>query len=303
MNSVHDEIGVRSWSVRASRPSLFTITIMAILFALIVSSWIYLASISANNRPIFSADSLSGAIDFVSLLAGNNSDSVPAFFTGARWLEAGRLASQTLAMSVLAAVIAGVVAFITIPFAASNLALRRGAGRTGSGPFRQNAGRWIGVAVFGLTRGLYMFTRSVPELLWALLVIFVISPGILAGAIALAIHNIGVLGRLGADVVEDIDPAPVAALRSSGAGVVQIYLFGVLPQVARQLLTFQFYRWEVIIRTTAVVGFVAASGLGYQLRLDFSFFRYTDIALLLIVYVLLVWSVDIISTIARRGAR
>ena len=288
----------RSWALRVPRPSIFSAVMAAALLALAVSSWAYVANISAGSRSIISSDSLSGVADFVSTLAGSDSDSTPAFLIGARWLEVGRLASQTLAMSVLAAVIAGLVAFVTIPFAASNLTLRYG-----TGSLRAGIGRWLGGGVFLAIRGLYIFTRSVPELLWALLVVFVISPGILAGSVALAIHNVGVLGRLGADVVEDVDPAPVAALRSSGAGTIQAYLFGVLPQVASQLLTFQFYRWEVIIRTTAVVGFVAASGLGYQLRLDLSFFRYTDIALLLIVYVLLVWGVDIISTIARRAVR
>jgi len=298
MNGRRDGTIERGWAVKVHRTPFFSAVVVFGLLALVISSWVYVAGISTGSRSIFSTDSLSRITEFLSTLAGSDSDSTPAFLTGSRWLDAGRLASQTLAMSVLAAVIAGFVAFVTVPFAASNLAFRSDTGR-GAGV----VGRWLGGAAFLAVRGLYIFTRSVPELLWALLVVFVISPGILAGAVALAIHNIGVLGRLGADVVEDADPAPVAALRSSGAGTVQAYLFGVLPQVAGQLLTFQFYRWEVIIRTTAVVGFVAASGLGYQLRLDLSFFRYTDIALLLMVYVLLVWSVDIISTIARRAAR
>jgi phosphonate transport system permease protein len=196
-------------------------------------------------------------------------------------------------MSILAFVIAGVLAMVLIPLASSNISHDRVSGR----------GKWIRFAVFATTRGVFIFTRSVPELLWALVVLFVISPGILAGAVALAIHNVGVIGRLGADTVEDVSPAPIDALRSTGANTAQIYLHGVLPLVARQLLTFQLYRWEVIIRTTAVVGFVAASGLGYQMRLDLSFFRYANVGQLLFAYLLIVWSVDALSALARKSMK
>ena len=185
------------------------------------------------------------------------------------------------------------VALVTVAFGASNLA----------GETRSRTGRVAGRALFLATRGSYILSRAVPELVWAMLIIFVLKPGIAAGAVALAIHNFGVLGRLGAEVVENIDPRPVAALRSSGAGRVQLLFYGVLPAVLPQFVTFLLYRWEAMIRTTAVVGFVAAAGLGYQLRLDLSFFRYTDVALLLMVYVVTVWGVDALSTGLRRLAR
>jgi phosphonate transport system permease protein len=145
------------------------------------------------------------------------------------WDEILGLTVDTLAMSILAFVMAGVLAMILIPFASSNLSLAQVSGR----------GKSIKIVGFATTRGIFIFTRSVPELLWALVVVFVISPGILAGAVALAIHNVGVIGRLGADTVEDVSPAPIDALRSTGANTAQIYPHGVLPLIARQLLTFQ----------------------------------------------------------------
>ena len=92
-------------------------------------------------------------------------------------------------------------------------------------------------------------------------------------------------GRLGSDVIDDLDAGPQESLRSSGASDLQILAYGVLPQVLPQFVTFLLYRWEVIIRASAVVGFVTAAGLGYQLRLGLSFFRYTDVALLLAIYI------------------
>ncbi len=190
-------------------------------------------------------------------------------------------------MSVLAIALAGVFSVVLLPLATA----RQDDQRAG---YLANSG-------YAVMRALFVFTRAVPELLWALIVVFIISPGIFAGAIALAIHNFGVIGRLGADSIESLDRAPVVAIESTGATSAQRYVIGVLPLVSRQLLTFLFYRWEVIIRTTAVVGFVAASGIGYQMRLDLNLFRYDEVGRLLIAYVVIVWMVDLLSTLVRRA--
>ena len=79
--------------------------------------------------------------------------------------------------------------------------------------------------------------------------------------------------------------------------------YGIIPQVLPQFITYMLYRWEVVIRTTIVVGFVGAGGLGREFRLDMSFFRYTDVVLLLVWYVLLVVAVDLVSMYLRRLAR
>lgn len=266
----------------------FFVVSTLLLLALIAASWGRVLTEDGSGPGLLSAEAWRRAWDFVGDLAGVGKPGRPAFAEWESWRGALRLAGDTLVMSVLAAGLAAAGALVTIPFAASNLA-----GRTSI------AGR----AVVAVTRGVYILTRAVPELVWALIIVFVFSPGILAGAVALAIHNFGVLGRLGAEIVEDIDPAPVESLRTSGAGRVQLLAYGVLPQVIPQFVTFLLYRWEVIIRTSVVVGLVAAAGLGYQFRLDLSFFRYTDVALLLMVYVLLVWAVDLASIGLRRLSR
>lgn len=266
----------------------FFLTSSVILALLVTASWVRVLGIDAGGPGLLSAEAWQRAGDFVADLAGARESGSPAFAQWDRWREALRLAQDTIVMSVLATGLAAVATLATVSFAASNLV-------AGNSP--------VGKAVVAITRAVYILTRAVPELVWALIVVFVLSPGIVAGAAALAIHNFGVLGRLGAEIVEDIDPGPVEALKSSGAGRTKLLFYGVLPQVLPQFVTFLLYRWEVIIRASVVVGLVAAVGLGYQLRLDLSFFRYTDVALLLIMYVLLVWAADLVSIGLRRLAR
>lgn len=264
------------------------------LFALLVAvAWWFVLAEGRGGPGLLSADALERLRVFAGRLLGSDSQAPPAWAQSGAWRTVLGLAGETLAMSVLGAGLAGVGALATVAFSARTLT-------RGTLAIRGGAAGW---AVFLLARGSHTVARAVPDLVWALLIVFVVRPGILAGALALAIHNYGVLGRLGADVIEDLDPEPVRNLRASGAGTLQALLYGVLPQVLPQFLTFLLYRWEVIIRATAVVGFVTAAGLGYQLRLDLSFRDHTDLALVVGVYVLLVWVVDLASTGLRRLAR
>ncbi len=230
---------------------------------------------------------------FLYRMAGLGMDRTPAFLLPEQWWATGKLAYQTLAMSVLAIGIAGAGAFLTFMFAARTVSN----GGMGGKPSR------IGGALYYLLRIFYAFTRAVPELVWALLIVFLLSPGILPGAIALGIHNLGIVGRLAAEVVEDMDPAPARALRASGAGMFQVFLYAALPQTLPHLITYLLYRWEVVIRTTVVVGFVGAGGLGQEFRLSLSFFHYDQLSLIILWYLLLVLGVDFLSAWLRKMAR
>lgn len=261
---------------------------------LVVVSWalIFLED-NSGIGDLFSLDSWTKAFNFIKELLGIGVDRTPAFFSWDSWANTAELAYQTLAMSILAAVFAGAGVLLTFLFGARNVA----SGEIGSGNplFRYT--------LFALVRGLFTFSRAVPELIWAMIIIFVLAPGILPGALALAIHNYGILGKLSAEVVEDIDIRPARALRGTGAGNFQMLFYSILPQVMPQFLTFLLYRWEVIIRTTLIVGFVSAGGLGKQFKLNMSFFHYTDVTLLLIWYIILVILVDLVSAWLRRKAR
>jgi phosphonate transport system permease protein len=121
--------------------------------------------------------------------------------------------------------------------------------------------------------------------------------------VALGLHNFGIVAKLASEVVESIDPRPAQALRTAGASPLQVLAYGVLPQALPQFVTYIFYRWEVIIRTTLVVGVVAAGGLGSDFRLAMSHFHYTTVTLLLAWYLLLVLGVDLAAATMRRLAR
>jgi phosphonate transport system permease protein len=192
-------------------------------------------------------------------------------------------------MSIMAIGFSTVVMFLTVLPAARNVA---------DGTLTLSK-KWYSFLLFGLIRISYIFSRAIPELVWAMIVIFIFKPGILPGAIALALHNFGILGKLCAEVIEDTDSRPIRNLASAGAGRMQILLYGVLPSVLPQFLTYILYRWEVIMRTTIVVGFVGAGGLGQQFKLSMSFFHYTEITLLLVCYIVLVLIADFLSERSR----
>ena len=276
------------------RPMTFARISLYLAIAMMVAAWAYiLYGGDSGVSDLFRSKTWENGSRFLSQLAGLTSDDTPAFLQPSKWLETGALAYNTLAMSVLAMLIAGAGAFATFMLAARNVTN----GDLGNRPSR------VGAVVYYLLRVFYAFTRGVPELVWAMLIVFFLSPGILPGAIALGLHNLGIVGRLTAEVVENLDPAPARALRSSGAGMFQILLYAILPQALPHFVTYLLYRWEVVIRTTVVVGFVSAGGLGREFRLNLSFFHYDEVALIILWYLLLVIAVDALSAFLRRLAR
>jgi phosphonate transport system permease protein len=259
------------------------------LVVLLVAAWGFvLREQQARYGDLVSGETLAHLREFFAELAGVG-EAQPAYRDAEQWRTAAELAVRTLAMSVLATGLATIGMLLTV--------------MAGARPLIDGERSALGTLLFLLTRAAWIFARAVPELVWALLIIFVFSPGILAGALALGLHNFGVLGRLCAEVVENLDRRPIRAIRATGASRGQTLLYAVLPSALPAFLTFILYRWEVIIRTTIVVGFVSAAGLGREFRLNLSFFHYSDVALLLLVYVLLVFAVDAASVGLRRLAR
>lgn len=258
--------------------------------ALTVASWAYLA---AAGQGAGVSVRWSEALAFVGSLVGAGAPWPPALLDPGSWWEALGLSLETLYMSVVAIVLAALTALPTFLLGARNVAF----GELSTLPPA------MGRLVYVLARGGFLLARAVPELVWAMLVVFVLSPGLLAGALALAIHNYGILAKLTAEVVEDMDPRPVRALRSAGAGNFQVLAYAVLPQALPRFLTYLLYRWEVVIRTTVVVGLVTAGGLGHQLRLSMSYFHYDRVGLLLACYLAVVLMVDATAAYLRRLAR
>lgn len=216
-------------------------------------------------------------------------------FTFQEWLK---LSSITLSMSILAVSGAGFLSLVLSFPAASNFPLLGWLLDRGRGSMTCH---FISTAVLVIVRGLLLILRSVPAPIWALLLLFVLFPGILPGAVALGLYTLGVLGRLMAEVVENLDERPLFALRSSGATGGQVFSYGVFPLTQGRYLGLLFYRWEEAIRATIVVGLVGAGGLGRQLTEQLSSFDYQSVFTILIVFIAIIFAVDMISANARRA--
>lgn len=142
--------------------------------------------------------------------------------------------------------------------------------------------------------------RSIPELVWAALLLISVGLGPFAGTLALALHTTGVLGRLFAEALENAPPAVGAALRGQGVGNGRVFLYATLPQVLPQLMSYTLYRWENNIRAAAVLGVVGAGGLGQLLAFHMGLFHMGKTATILAAMLLMVAVVDACSFGARR---
>lgn len=199
----------------------------------------------------------------------------------------GRAAVDTVQMSVLA--IAGATGGAVL---VSGIAARpRG---------RPAPGRWLAGA---LTRLVLLLLRAVPAPVWALVLLFVLLPGILPGAAALGLYALGVLGRLVAEAAEEVDPRPRAALRAIGASAAGGWLYGTLPALGGPVLALALYRWEVAIRDTVLVGLLGAGGIGVVLSARIVAFDWAAVTTVLAAIVLLTLAVDLVSGRARAALR
>lgn len=150
-------------------------------------------------------------------------------------------------------------------------------------------------------RWLTIVLRSVPELVWALIFVRVVGLGPTAGVLAIGIAYGGMLAKVYAEILESADPAPTQALLRSGAGRLQALLYGALPQSASELASYTVYRWECAVRSSVVLGFVGAGGLGQQLDNAAKMFAGHEVSAILLVFIGLVALSDRFSALLRRA--
>ncbi len=159
---------------------------------------------------------------------------------------------------------------------------------------------WWPASVRQLVRWFAIVLRSVPELVWALVFVRVVGLGPTAGVLAIGLTYAGMLGKVYADILESGDSHVTDALLRNGAGRLQAFFYGLLPQNASELASYTVYRWECAIRSSAVLGFVGAGGLGQQLDSSMKMFNGSEVSTMLLVFVLLVWLADKLSDWLRR---
>ncbi len=150
-------------------------------------------------------------------------------------------------------------------------------------------------------RWLLIVLRSIPELVWALVFVRVVGLGPAAGVLAIALTYAGMLGKVYSEIFESGDPHATHTLLRAGGGRLQAFFYGLLPTHAAELTSYTVYRWECAVRSSVVLGFVGAGGLGQQMDNAMKMFNGGEVATLLLVFVLLVALADRVSAALRRA--
>ena len=150
-------------------------------------------------------------------------------------------------------------------------------------------------------RAVLIVLRSVPELVWALVFVRVVGLGPTAGVLAIALTYGGMLGKVYAEILESGESHATQALMRNGSGRLQAFVYALLPSHAAELASYTVYRWECAIRSSVVLGFVGAGGLGHQLDNSMKMFNGGEVATLLLVFIALVALADRVSAWLRKA--
>lgn len=252
----------------APRMRVSSLALLFGLAALVVASF---ASLPLQWKAFFTIDAIRTSAEFLRGFAPP--DVSPAFLR-----KIVLATAETLSMSALGTAIAAVL----------GLALALPAG-----------GR-IGKLPRAFMRLALNVSRSIPELVWASILLIAAGLGPFAGTLALTLHTTGVLGRLFADALENASPLPEASLRINGSRALPAFLYATLPQTLPQMMSYTLYRWENNIRAAAILGVVGAGGLGQMLKYHLSLFQMHQAASVIVAMLVLVAVVDMISFTLRR---
>lgn len=214
----------------------------------------------------------------------------PKLEPGFLWLVA-RETWRTVAMATAGIALALLLAIPLTLLSVRVLSISGLTGRMATGPALLRAAvRWLLIVL-----------RSVPELIWALVFVRVVGLGPTAGVLAIALTYGGMLGKVYGEILESGEGEVTAALLRNGAGRLQAFFYGLLPQNAAELTSYTVYRWECAIRSSAVLGFVGAGGLGQEMDASMKMFNGSEVATMLLVFMALVWLADRASSWLRRA--
>ena len=223
-------------------------------------------------------------------------EALPGWVGGVLDRDGWTAMGNTLWISIVAILFAAIGATCLVPGASRNIA--------SSHPYisrEHPSKRWRSV-VF-LCRGLLVFFRGIPEFIWAFLFIGILGINAWPAVLALALHNMGILGRLGAETVENLPMDIPRALRVSGASRRQVFLFGIFPLVLPRMLVYFFYRWETCVREATVIGLLGISSLGYYITEAHARFKYDELLLYILLGSAFILAGDFVSAIVRKCLR
>lgn len=146
--------------------------------------------------------------------------------------------------------------------------------------------------VLWITRRYLEVARTVPELVWALIFVFCFSVGPMAGVMAIGLHATGALGKLYSEVNENIDMRPLEGVKASGGTWFDQIRYGAVPQVLPNIISYTLLRFEINVRSSSIIGYVGAGGLGQEFRTALSFQEYTDLSALFVIIFVTVIIID-----------
>ncbi|MEN6445435.1 MAG: phosphonate ABC transporter, permease protein PhnE [Candidatus Cloacimonas sp.] len=190
---------------------------------------------------------------------------------------------ETIYLALLATIFAIPFAFVLSFFAAKNLMFHSVIGRI----------------VYIIIRTVSTVVRSIEAIVWAIIFCVWVGIGPFAGMLALWIHSIAALVKLYSEQIENIDPGPVEAIKATGASTLQVWRYGVTPQILAPYLAFTIYRWDMNIRMATVVGFVGGGGIGLALYQQQQMLAWRNVGLIMWLIALVVWVMDMLSGYIR----
>ena len=198
---------------------------------------------------------------------------------------------RTIAMATAGVTLALLVAVPLTLLSTRVLSVSALSGRMAAGPLvLRQAVRWLLIVL-----------RSVPELVWALVFVRVVGLGPTAGVLAIALTYGGMLGKVYGEILESGETHATETLLRNGSGRLQAFCYGLLPTNAAELTSYTVYRWECAIRSSVVLGFVGAGGLGQQLDNSMKMFNGGEVSTMLLVFMALVALADRVSAWLRKA--
>jgi phosphonate transport system permease protein len=159
----------------------------------------------------------------------------------------------------------------------------------------------LGRASYVAGRALMTLSRSVHEIVWALIFVSAVGLGALAGVLAMAVRSVGFISKVIAEAIEDVHPGPIEAIRAVGGNKLQILLYGIVPQVIPVVLGTLIFEWDINIRRSTIMGLVGAGGLGLVLFRQMAMFNYGGVATVILAVLALIVFGEVVSHYARKA--
>jgi phosphonate transport system permease protein len=158
----------------------------------------------------------------------------------------------------------------------------------------------LGTGIYYIARSIFNILRSYDPLVMATVFGFWLSFGPFPGFLALTVVTIASLGKLFSEAVENIDTGPIEALQATGANRLQTVVYGVVPQIVPDFVSFIIYHWDINVRISTIIGFVGGGGIGYYLSEQINGFNYNRAGTAVWAIVIVVWAMDFLSAEVRK---